>query len=101
MEYYALIIFPSTGNYCILPEYHKCVLPPLTFMVGPTMNLISRTHHSCERREYAFMVLREYLIIFPSTVEKSTHMDTIKATPTPCTKLIYPYELKINPKKGW
>ena len=18
------------GNYCVLPEYHKCVLPPLT-----------------------------------------------------------------------
>ena len=27
------------------------------------MNLISRTHHSCERREYAFMVLQEYTII--------------------------------------
>ena len=24
------------GNYCVLPEYHKCVLPPLTLMVGPT-----------------------------------------------------------------
>ena len=23
-------------NYCVLPEYHKCVLPPLTLMVGPT-----------------------------------------------------------------
>ena len=28
------------------------------------MNLISGTHHSCERREYAFMVLQEYIIIF-------------------------------------
>ena len=37
---------------------------------------------------------------YTSTVEKSTLMDTIKATPTPCTKLIYPYELKINPNKG-
>ena len=27
--------------------------------------LINGTHHSCERREHAFMVLREYLIIFP------------------------------------
>ena len=27
------------------------------------MNLISETHCSCERREYAFMVLREYTII--------------------------------------
>ena len=24
------------GNYCILLEYHKCILPPLTWMVGPT-----------------------------------------------------------------
>ena len=27
------------------------------------MYLISGTHYSCERREYAFMVLREYTII--------------------------------------
>ena len=27
------------------------------------MNLISGTHHSCERREHAFMVLRKYTII--------------------------------------
>ena len=33
-------------------------------MVGPTMNLISRTHHSCKRREYTFIVFREYTIIF-------------------------------------
>ena len=32
-------------------------------MVGPTMNLISGVHHSCEMREHAFMVLREYTII--------------------------------------
>ena len=32
-------------------------------MVGPTMNLINETYHSCERREYAFMILREYTII--------------------------------------
>ena len=31
--------------------------------MGPTMNLISGTHHLCERREYTFMVLREYTII--------------------------------------
>ena len=30
------------------------------------MNLISETHHSCERREYAFMVLRKYTVISPS-----------------------------------
>ena len=34
--------------------------------MGPTMNLISETHHSCERREYAFMVLRKYTVISPS-----------------------------------
>ena len=33
-------------------------------MMGPIINLISGTHHLCERREYAFMVLREYTIIF-------------------------------------
>ena len=27
------------------------------------MNLISGTHHSCERREYAFIVLWDYTII--------------------------------------
>ena len=27
------------------------------------MNLISGTYYSCERREYTFMVLREYTII--------------------------------------
>ena len=33
-------------------------------MVGPTNKIHGETHYSCERREYAFMVLREYLIIF-------------------------------------
>jgi len=33
-------------------------------MVGSTMNLISETYHSCKRREYTFMVLRKYIIIF-------------------------------------
>ena len=32
-------------------------------MVCPTINLISGTHHSYERREYAFIVLQEYAII--------------------------------------
>jgi len=35
--------------------------------VGPTMNLISGTHHLCERREYTFMILQEYIIIFPES----------------------------------
>ena len=34
-------------------------------MVGPTMNLISETHYLCEKREYAFMILQKYTIIFP------------------------------------
>ena len=29
------------------------------------MNLISETHHSCERIKYAFMVFRKYIIISP------------------------------------
>ena len=29
------------------------------------MNLISETHYSCEIKKYAFMILRNYLIIFP------------------------------------
>ena len=32
-------------------------------MVDPTMYLISRTHHLCESRKYAFNVLSEYSII--------------------------------------
>ena len=32
-------------------------------MVNPTINLISRTYHLCERSEYAFIILREYTII--------------------------------------
>ena len=47
----------------MLSEYHKCVFSPITWMVGPIMNLISGTHHSCKRREHVFMVLREYTII--------------------------------------
>ena len=34
-------------------------------MVSLTMNLISGTHHLCGRREYAFMVFEEYIIISP------------------------------------
>ena len=43
-------------NYYVLPKYHKCIVPPLTWMVGPTMNLLSKTHHSYEMREYTFMI---------------------------------------------
>ena len=38
--------------------------PPLTWMVGPTMNLISGTHHSCERGTMYLFVVMDYWIIF-------------------------------------
>ena len=57
--------FYMMENYLVLLEYHKCVFLPLTWKIVPTMNLISGTYHSCERREYAFMILREYIIISP------------------------------------
>ena len=38
--------------------------------VGPTMNLISGTHHSYEMRKYAFMKLQEYTIISLQTRKK-------------------------------
>ena len=54
-------------NYIILREYIKCVLPPLTEVVGPIMNLISGTYHFCEKKEYAFNILSEYDTIFHKT----------------------------------
>ena len=67
---------PSNGkeNYYVLLEYHKCVVPHFTWMVGPTMNLISGTHHSCEMREYVFIVLQEYIIISPSGVVSTANL---------------------------
>ena len=35
------------GNYCVLPEYHKCVFSPLTWMMGLTMHLFSREERAC------------------------------------------------------
>ena len=55
------LIFSMTQNGKIIQYSQKtnnCVLPSLTLMVSPTMNLISETHHSCEKREYTFIVLR-------------------------------------------
>ena len=37
-------------------------------MVGLTINLISKTHNLCEMREYTFMALQKYAIIFHPTV---------------------------------
>ena len=45
------------GKLLATPKYIKCVLLPLTEVVGPIMNLISGTHNFCERKEYAFNVL--------------------------------------------
>ena len=41
-----------------VPEYYKYVLPHLTWMVDPTMNLIIKTYHSCERRELLHLMLQ-------------------------------------------
>ena len=38
---------------------------PSHIIIGPTNQIHSETHHSCESEEYAFMVLSEYSIIFP------------------------------------
>ena len=46
------VMFKKLENSQVVPEYSEMVLPPLTFMVDPTMNLMSRPHHECERREH-------------------------------------------------
>ena len=38
--------------------------PPFHIIVGSINQIYDRTHNSCERGEYAFMVLLEYSIIF-------------------------------------
>ena len=58
-------------NYQVFREYIKCILPPLTKMMGPIMILINGTHNFCERREYVFNVLRQYLIITPLRISFS------------------------------
>ena len=40
--------------------------------------LFSGTHHSCERREYAFMVFWEYLINFLYIYIKSQNLEKIQ-----------------------
>ena len=42
------------------------------------MNLISGTHRLCERREYVFMVFREYTIIFSHIVSLVDFLDQIE-----------------------
>ena len=41
-----------TENSYVLSEYEKMMLPPLTFMIDPTMNLMNGPHHECEKREH-------------------------------------------------
>ena len=55
-------------------------------MVSFTINLISRTYHSYDRRKYAFIVFRKYTIIFPNLnycgkfdVGHEIHSDTLDA----------------------
>ena len=55
--------FELKENYIILREYIKCVLPPLTEVVGPIMILINRTYNFCENNKYIFNILLEHSII--------------------------------------
>ena len=43
------------------------------------MNLISGTHHSCKRREHAFIVLREYIIISRVLHDETSNSLTMNA----------------------
>ena len=50
----------------MISEHGEMVLPPLTFKVDSTMNLISRLNHECERREHNFLysgITKELLLI--------------------------------------
>ena len=60
-------------NVCSLFS-HEWQVSLIKFMVG--------THHSCERREHAFMVLREYTIIFPYPTEQRNAIFGMTESPT-------------------
>jgi hypothetical protein len=62
-------------NYRIFWEYIKCVFPPLTYVVGFIMYLISRTYHLCEKRKYTFNVFPKYPIITHSKVTTKNKVD--------------------------
>ena len=73
-------------------------------MVGPTNQIHGGTHYLCERREYAFIVLREYLIIFQTFImikfvysnfltTKKMHMKLVGAGAQICTLGLKPYLL--------
>ena len=54
------IVFFFFCNYTMLWEHNKFVLPPLTWIVDFTINLINGTMWE---REYIFIVLLEHCII--------------------------------------
>ena len=56
-----------TENYIIFWEYIKYVFPSLIEVMGPIMNLISRTYHFCEKKKYAFNILPKHDIIIRIT----------------------------------
>ena len=58
-----IIAYLVKENYIIFRKYIKFLLPPLTEIVGSTMNLISGIHNFYERSEYTFNVLPKYNII--------------------------------------
>ena len=72
------------------------------------MNLISRTHHLCERREHVFIVFREYTIISRS-IATENHQDlqtqhltpphTIPFSPNPLKRKVIEKELNIFAKR--
>ena len=39
-------------NFSILPKHGEMILPPFTFMVNPTMNLMSEPHYEYEKRKH-------------------------------------------------
>lgn len=50
-------------NYYVPLEHVDAVLPLLTFMVEPTMNLISGIYHEYEKTEHHISILQEHIII--------------------------------------
>ena len=70
MNHIYIYTLKKTENYCVLLKYHKYVFPHLTLMMGPTNKIHGGTHQLFEGREYEFMVLRKYLIIFQKRLVK-------------------------------
>ena len=47
-------------NYSVVPDYKYMRSPTSYRVVGPTMNLISGTHYSCERETMQLFVVLDY-----------------------------------------